>query len=234
MAACTHAVATADTGNTPNASGAFTPAVGDLLIVFVLASATVENPGALTSSVGGFTFTQAARVAYGGSTHTGYCFVSDALVSSAISQTVTFDPVDPANGTVIFVCRVSGISKTGATAIRQSITRPNVGAGTDTTPDVTFGASCLTGNPTLVFICMDNGATSANITEPTGWAEAADTGYLTPNMGAEYATRDSGFTGTNVAWGSTIALAWGAIGVEIDASATATRKGGLSLMGMGR
>ncbi len=40
MATVVHLVTTADTGNTPNTSGSLSPAVGDLLVVFVTKEAS--------------------------------------------------------------------------------------------------------------------------------------------------------------------------------------------------
>lgn len=215
MAAVTHRVITPDTGNTPNTSGAFVPALNDLLIVFVVASATVEDPGTLTSSIGGFTFTQIARSAYRISSNSTYAFVADALVSDTSSQTVTFDtPSDPANGTIIIVASVSGMSKTGLTAIRQSAKEEN-GAASGT-PAPAFGIAALTGNPTLG--AVGNESNPAGLTEPTGWTEGGDTGYNTPTTGGEYVHRDSGFTGTTITWGSSSASAFGAIILELDSS----------------
>jgi hypothetical protein len=220
MATCTFAVGTADTGGTPNTSGAFTPALNDLLVVFVQAAATTQATAALTSSLGGgFTFTQFTSVFYSGATHALYGFVANQLVSSATSQTVAFDTSsDPATGTIIFVFRVSGITRTGLDAILQSDT--DTGASS-TTPGIDFPSSALTGNPTLV--AMANQSNTAGVTPPTNWTENAsgDLGYSNPTMGAECAHRNSGFTGTAVDWASTSATAWGAIGVEIDSSTAA-------------
>lgn len=220
MATVTHRVITADTGNTPNASGAFTPSLNDLLIAFVVASATVQDPGALASSIGGFTFSPILRATYASSVNSIYAFVSDALVSSATSQTVSFDPADTANGTVIMVCSVSGMSRVGTAAILQSAKQDNQAA--TGTPAPAFSANALTGNPTLGVV--GNESNPAALTEPTGWSEGGDTGYNTPATGAEYVFRDSGFTGTTITWGGTSASAFGAIILELDTSAAATGK----------
>lgn len=216
MAACTHAIGTADTGATPNTSGAFTPAVGDLLIAFVVASDTSQATATLTSSIGGFTFTQFLRATYRTSLDSIYGFVANALVSSATSQTVAFDTAsDAATGTVIFVCRVSGMTKTGLTAIRQSAKQDNqASAGT---PAPAFSVAALTGNPCLGAI--GNSSAVPNFTAPSGWTEGNETGYSTPNTGGEYVFRNSGFTGTTVTWGSASASTFGSMIVELDATA---------------
>lgn len=217
MAACTHAAGTADTGNTPNTSGAFVPVNGDLLIAFVVASDTVSATATLTSSVG-LTFTQFLKAAFRGGVDSIYGFVANALVSNTASQTVTFDAADAATGTIIFVCRVSGMTKTGLTAVRQSAKQDNQGVGT---PAPAFSASALTGNPTLGVI--GNSTASLALTPPTGWTEPAggETSYTTPSTGGEYVFRDSGFTNSTITWGSASLSAFGSMIVELDTSVAA-------------
>lgn len=217
MAAVTHAVSTASTANTTSyASGSFTPAANDLLVVFVTASGTVTNAPTMTDSQGlGFTL-----VAYGlknGSADMVYCFVAKAL-AAASSMTVTFDcTLDAATGAVIQVARVSGMTLVGARAVRQYAVLENQASGT---PAPAFSLSCLTGNPTLGLI--GNSTNAAGMTAPTSWTEKDDTGYATPTTGAEYVSRDSGFTGTTVTWGSSSASAFGAIILELDTSSAGT------------
>lgn len=220
MATCTHKVGTANTAATPATSGAFTPAVGDLLIVFCIASGTVDNTYTCSSSIGGFTFTQITKATYAASANRIFAFVANALVTSATSQTVTITAVaDQATGTVIFVNSVAGMTKTGLTAIRQSTFQDDQGAGGTPTP--VFASACLTGNPTLGTV--GNNSNPAGMTTPTGWAEQSDLGYITPTTGGEYVTRDSGFTGTSVTWGNTSATVFGSIAVELDSSGSSTR-----------
>jgi hypothetical protein len=189
MATCTFAVGTADTGATPNTSGAFTPAVGDLLVAFIVASATAQATATLTSSLGGgFTFTQFSKAENGA--NSVYAFVSDQLVSSATSQTVTFDTAaDGATGTIIFVYRVSGMSRVGTSAVRQSAPADNGSAGTAVI--VSLGVVCLTGNPTL--LCAGNSTSPAGIAPQAGWTEPAggDLGYSNPTTGGWVCHRDS-------------------------------------------
>lgn len=211
----THLDTTADTGNTPNTGTAFTPASGSLQFVCVNGAATVESPGTITNSAG-LTYTLVTSLDVSSGTATLYMFVAN-TTSTASSQTVTFDPVDQSTGTVISVFEITGITRTGTSAVKQSKTR-GAAVGTDATPDVTFDASALTGNPTIG--CLVNTTNPAAVTEPTNWTEASDTGHASPTIGYEDVFRVSGFTGTNIAWG-TSASNWGAIIVEVDASTVA-------------
>jgi len=215
VATCSDAVATtASSSNTTSyASASFTPAANDLLVVFVTASGTVLAAPTLTDSLGAVTFTLIAQCLKNSSADSVYCFVANQL-AAASSRTLTFNCTgDSATGCIIQICRVAGMSKTGSTAVRQSKTQPNAAAGT---PAPVFPSSCLTGNPTLGVV--GNSTSPATMTPPTGWTEREDQGYSTPTTGAEYVTRDSGFTGTTVTWGSASSSAFGAIIVELDTS----------------
>lgn len=218
MATCTFRVGTADTGNTPNTSGAFTPAVGDLLVAFCIGSGQTNDSATLASSVGGFTFSQVtgAVASFTASGHRMYVFVSDQLVTSATSQTVDFTPGTQANGSHIFVYSVSGLTRRGLIAVRQTKT---LSTQTNGTPAVTFDAAALTDNPTFAF--FGNNTSPAGTTAPSSWTENAsgDLGYSNPTIGGSIASRDSGFTGTTITWGASTTSNWAAIIVEIDSSA---------------
>lgn len=234
MAACTFAVGTADTGTAPNTSGNFSPASGDLLVVFVGASASVDPTPALSSSIGGFTFTLVATQTQSAGTHSLWCFISDALVSNTAAQNVTITlATDNSTGTNILVYRVSGMSKTGVTALKQSAGNNGVSANA---PNITFGANCDTNNPTLG--AVTNLSNPAGITANASWTEPAggDIGYTNPDFGTAVCHRDSGFASTGVTWGATSATAWGALMVELDSSAAAaaTLKSRITLLGVGR
>lgn len=222
MATCTFRVGTADTGVTPNPSGAFTPAVGDLLVVYVVAtdiSTANAASSTLTSSVGiTFTCNFASWVAtYATSAHQIFLFVANSFVASATSQTVSFDNVpDPATGTIIFVFSIAGMSRTGSAAVRQVQVSSNQGAGG--IPAGAFGTTTLTTNPTIA--CVGNSTSPATLTPPTGWTEPAtgDLGYATPTTGGEVCFRDSGFGTGSYAYGSSSATAFGNMMAEFDAS----------------
>lgn len=212
MATVTHLNATANTAVSPLTSGAFTPAANDLLVVFVVATGELLANGTLSSS-DGLTFTKQVTTTKA-TAHPLYLFVADSL-ANAVSQTVTFDDAtDPTTGQIIFVAGVAGMSKTGATAVRQTAVQADQAAGG--TPAPVFASAALTGNPTLGLV--GNADNPAAVTPPTDWTEAADTGYNSPSTGGEYVFRDSGFTGTTITWGSTSSTAFGTITVELDAS----------------
>lgn len=214
MAAVTHRNSTTSTSNaTSYTSGSFTPANGELLVCGVVATATAAAAPTLSDSLGG-TWTLAATAPWNGTTNTIYFFVRTALIGTGAAMTVTFDCTgDAATGAAIEVAGVSGMTKTGATALLQSAANKN---GAATTPATTFAAAAQTGNPTLVF--LGSATNPPGVTVPTGWTQQDNTGYATPTTGSQYVSRDSGYTGTTITWGSTSASLWGALAVELDAS----------------
>lgn len=204
------------TDATSYGSNAFTPAANDLLIVYVMASATLvaSAPGAMTDSQGlGFTRVISAN---NSNPRSIYIFVANALAANS-SMTVTFDCTgDTAGGAIIIPVRIAGMSRTGSSAILQSKVANN---STGTTPEVIFDASAATGNVT--FGGVANATNPAGVNEPTNWTEDAgqDVGYTLPTSGAEFVYRNSGFTGTTITWGSTSASVWIAGIIELDTSA---------------
>lgn len=225
MAAVTHRVTTASTANaTSYASGAFTPASGDLLVALVVTSGT-DNAGDMSDSQS-LGFDLVAATLKNTSADQVLVFVARAT-AAASSMTVTYNCFeDAATGAIVSVYGVSGMTRVGSGAVRQYTVVPNAAAGT---PAPAFAASCLTGNPTLGVI--GNSTSPAGLTPPTGWTEPTgaitvgtngDTGYATPTTGGEFVYRDSGFTGTTVTWGSASASVYGAIILELDASTAPT------------
>lgn len=216
MAAVTHAAASASTSNASSYTSAlFTPQANDLLVVFVVASGTVAT-GSMTDSQG-LGFTKITSALKNSSVDTVYCFVANALAANS-SMSVTFDCTgDAATGAIIFVARISGMSNTGSSAVRQTANRQNGAA--NSTPFPVFAAPALNDNPTLGVV--GNSSNPAGMTPPTDWTEQNDTGYSTPTTGGEYVSRDSGFTGTTITWGSVSATNHGAITIEIDTGAVA-------------
>jgi hypothetical protein len=199
MASWGHLLTDANTAVSPRTTAAFTPTAGALLVAFVFGSGTAVGVGTFSTSAGIAFVKAGTSAAAGGNASALHCFVATSL-ATAVSQTATFDSVgDQTTGQVIFIGQVIGTTLTGLSAIRQTAKQDNQ-AG-PSTPAPTFATAALTGNVTIGAIGIE-GANPATVTEPTGWTERGDTGYATPTTGAEYVSRDSGFTGTTVTWGS--------------------------------
>lgn len=219
MAAATFRVATADTtALSAYPAASFTPAIGDLIVVFVAASGTVAAGTCSSTGSGATTFSLVTSGTANGAADTNYCFISNTYVTDTDGHVVTFDCTgDPATGAIVACFTVSDVPRVGLDAIRQSAKQDTTAAGT---PAPAFGAAALTGNPTLGMV--GNGTNPAGMTPPTSWTESsgADVGYGTPATGLEAVFRNSGFTGTTVTWGSASASAFGSIIIELDLSAT--------------
>jgi hypothetical protein len=218
MAAVTHRNSNPVTTNAPATyvSGAFTPAVNDLLVVMIAIAGSTASP-TVTDNQGG-TYTLVNSALKSASADIMRMYVRTALVSSAVSHTVTATGTfTGSTGCNFAVASISGMTRTGASAIKQSAIRENRGAEAIA---VTFGTAVLTGNPVIAF--FGNSTNPAGVTPPSTFTELLDTGHATPVKGLEYARVDSGFTGTVVTWGSASATACGAICAEFDTSAAPT------------
>jgi len=230
MAVTTHGVTGNVTTNAATyATGNVGQAVNDLLVTFALVTGTADA-GDMTDSQGG-SWTQITTAVKAASADKLWCFIRNARCPNADPLTVTMDVTgDNGTGCIIFVVRVSGMSRVGANAARQSAVQSNQAGAT--TPAPVFGAAVLTGNPTLGFV--GNATNPAGMTPPASWTELViDVGYATPTSGGEYVTRDSGFTGTTITWGSTSASAFGDIIVELDTSVPPGRPFKLASQGGG-
>jgi hypothetical protein len=222
MAAAALEVVTPDTGNTPNPSGAFSPAVDDLLVVFVTKEASaLAAPmvsADLTSSVAPTGFTLIRTAGYLASASHMAVFVADALCTNTTSRTVTIaSGADPGAGSNICVVAVSGMTRVGADAVRQSGVLTDQATGI---PSLTFDTGvALTTNLILGAIGVPDGTPA--LTAPASFNELADTGYTTGSAnGIEVVHRDSGHTSQTVAWQTASATGtWGGIILELDTSA---------------
>jgi len=209
--------------STTNASSyttaSFTPAANDLLVVMAIATASFLQSPTLTESQGETTFTLVYDGVDNISLKTGdrmYLFVANSLLASATARTLNFDCTgDAASGCILATYRVSGMSKTGAAAIRQKTFTHWTDTSTITT---TFASTCLTGNPTITY-WGDSTSTTPNKTAPTNWTRNHNGGYSNPSTGCCSCTRDSGFTGDTITWGSAGAIDSSVISIELDAGA---------------
>lgn len=209
MASCSLATAFYDT--TPTfTTGAFTPAANDLLIV--MGKVTGDTVASFSSSAG-LTFKIIDFITVGGAP---MVFAIAEQLATNVSQTVTLNPTGGAStGTSIVVWNVSGMTRTGMRAIKQSAPTNNALGGT--TPSLVFNIAPLTTNP-LIF-ALNNITSPAGLTEPATWTEDTDSGYLTPTTGIEAGHINSGFTSTTVTWGGTSPSAWNAFAIELDTTA---------------
>lgn len=217
MATIAQAVAPlASTSNvTSYPSSSFTPSVNDLLVVAVWISDHLTQDATPLSSSAGYTFTQALTVTGQSGAGRLCVFVANSLVTAAAAQTVTYNAVaDAGTGAIIVPHRVTGMTLTGASAIKQANGTSDMASGS--TPAVTLTAAATTTNP-LLGVVAGTGSNPMAVTQPAGWTEFAEVGYNTPASGMENCHRDSGETASTITWGSNMFDVAGAIVVELDA-----------------
>lgn len=212
MATYRASAAGGSTSGTGNRTCTITPAVGDLFIVVCGVSANTNTAPTCSDDNGG-TYSLITTAQKATSADTMSVFVRNQFLLNTTSTIVTVATGSNTSGAV-HVIAVSGMFRTALDAIVQSARQENQAAGT---PAPAFSASALTGNLTVGAVC--NATNPAGMTTPTGWTERQDTGFNTPPIGLETVTRDSGFTGTTVTWGSASASAFCSLIVELDASA---------------
>jgi hypothetical protein len=219
LATVTAAVSAANTGNNAAlTTTSFTPTAGDLLVAFAVVSGQASG-GTFTDSqsLGWDTLTTALKSSSGDS----LVFAVARNLAAASGTTVTFTPAGSptSSGVAIAVLRVAGMTRTGSSAVRVVGATRNIGSESNVasgTPAPALPAAALTGNATVGAVA--NGANPATLDAPVGWTERFDTGYNTPATGLEAASRNSGFTGTTVTWGSSSATPFASVIAELDAS----------------
>lgn len=190
-------------------SSSFTPTLNDLLVVLVCVTGSTVVP-TLTSSVAGQSFTLVGSINPFSIGNTQHLFVASQL-STAVAQTVTFDCTgDAGTACVIEIYRISGMSKTGLSAVRQSvITQDNA------TVDRAFSTITLTGNPIILQVATHGNTT---LTAPSGFDAVTTTTTTTPTENVVGTKANSGVTATTITFGGTITAGGGVIMVEMDTS----------------
>jgi hypothetical protein len=161
--------ALASTSNTATYAGnAGTPAAGELLICFVIASG--NTTGNLTGTFTWNLLTQFTRPA------SDQIYVFWAYASSATSVTPTFNSTSGnATGCIISAVRVTGAEGQTQPYLRQFKTLTN----TNTNPAVTMDSAILTGNGCLAFATNIVNSTT-QWTAPASWTELSEVAYNTP------------------------------------------------------
>lgn len=201
MATGTHAGSTWDT-NAGNKTVVATPAANDLIVVVHAMSGWASGDSSTitdNNAGGGGTYTRIGTattpLSTGGGTNGAlWISVRNALIGSATSTTFTATNVGDTGGGLT-VLRFSGMTNVGSTAIRQSI---GESTQTEAPPTVTFASACLTGNPVILAVFGEDNP--ANLTPPTGFTEAVDTGWLTPGSGIQVCWANSGVTTASITY----------------------------------
>lgn len=201
-----------------------TPALSDLIVVVHGISGWASGDSSTitdnnSDGLGSYTRigTATAPLSNGGGTACAlWISVRNSLIGSATSTIFTATNSGDTGGGLT-VLRFSGMSRTGSSAIKQSIGESNA---TENPPTITFSATTDTANP-VILACMGEDNPLA-ITPPTGFTEADDTGWATPTTGVEVCWDDSGNTATLFSWTGGATTDHNEVGLELDTSAAPT------------
>lgn len=191
-----------------------TPAVNDLIVIVAghSGNTSVSPP---TDDQGGTYTLIASAVKNTGADILGV-FVRDALIPSASSTTFSHAPGSSSGGGLA-VIKITGMTRFGLSAIRQSAVQNNQAGGTVATP--VFSTAVLTTN--AVIGALLNATTPASVSPRSSpsYSELLDVGYSTPTTGLQVMRINSGETGTSIAWNGTSPSAFASLVVELDTSA---------------
>ena len=200
-------VAFGNTVSGTNPSGAITPVVNDLFLVFCVANGnTNASPTCSDGNTGG-TYSLLFTALKNSSADIISCFVRNNLVPNTTSTTVTV-AIGAHSATEVVVVAVSGSLVAGTAAIVQNGSQANQAGST--TPAPAFGAGSGAGNLLLSFV--GNGTNPGGVTTPAGWTRPQNVGQTACGLDVAYASPAST---TTVTWGSTSASAFASGVIEL-------------------
>lgn len=201
------------TAGTGNRTSTITPAVDDLLVVFVKWSGNAATNPTCTDDQSG-TYALILTALNNASADIMAVFVRNQLVTSAAVHTIA-PVVGSGSNTAgeIVTIAVAGMTRTGSSAIRQSGKQENQTTGV---PTPVLPAAALTANLTMT---AAGSTTTAGSVPDAGWLERQDASQINPTTVQEVATRDSGFTGTTATYVSIASAVWCSCILELDITA---------------
>lgn len=200
-----------NTDATTYSFGSFTPTAGSILVVFVVATGTVQTNPTITNTGTTLTWTlDVAQIVSGAGYYIFWARVPATVSASIVTFNCATDGPDGINMS-IFSCantnRFSSdpliqtkISTTGTTSTNATITfdkvlRPRSGY-------IVAWAGLFTGNN--------------NSTAPTGFTEVGDLGRTTPARNFSAATRNGGLTTAGPITFTNASTTWVVMGAEVD------------------
>ena len=189
------------------------------MIVIVRAATGNTTVTAPTDNNSSGTYTQITSALKNSSADLMEVYIRTALIGSA-SSTVFTEAPGTTTGGGLAVYSVKGMTKTGATASKQSGVQANHAASA--TPAPAFGGAATTTNVIIgaVFNATNPGGISPR-SSPVYYQDSS-LGYATPTAGLSLMSLNGGETGTTITWGSSSASQFSSIVVELDASGNAT------------
>jgi hypothetical protein len=213
MAAVTQLDQVKNTTAGNKSTAAVAVALGDLIVVIAHNTDLTTAPTISDDNPVAATYTQVASATKVGSTDVMWAFVRNNPIKNTTLTIFTITQSgDTGGGLIVF--KVTGMSRFGPSAIRQTGKQDNQGAGT---PSITMGLAFLTANAGIGIVHTTQTGTT-NTAPPTSWSETGDSGYNTPATGMEQVTRDSGETLTTIAWTAATTTQFSSLILELDTS----------------
>jgi hypothetical protein len=199
-----------------------TPSVDDLIIIIGCHSG--NGYAAPTDDQGG-TYTEAVRAAREVSGKEQGIWIRNSLVSSAVS-TIYSQGAGTTGGGGMVILRITGMTRTGANAMRQVAESNNITSAL--IPTTSFASAVL--HESIVIGAVNNNLNPATLTPPPLYAEAADLGFNIPTTGLEVVWRNTGETGTTITWGNASTTHTSIVLLELDTSPAPGGRRRMSLM----
>ncbi len=201
------------TSGTGNRTCALVPAVGDLFIVYCMASGNTNTTPTCSDDNGGSYDRLFASTVFdinnaGATQNVLSVFIRTSALANTTNTTVTV--ATGANDCAeIVIVAVAGSNIFGSTAVRSSGGITSTG-GVHT---ATLNQTALTGN----FCIAGYGDAGLGPASPSGFTQRQRGGQATPSNDLAVETSNSGFTGTAITWGASAGSPWGyaAFGLEL-------------------
>ena len=200
-----------DTTGTADRTLTITPAVGDLIVVFVALAGNVATLTMTDDNGADGTYTRIASALWATSANNSAVFVRDALIRNTDSTIITCTSGSNTAGALVAVA-VTGMLRIGLSAVRSYGLQANQASGGTPTP--VLSQSALNTNLTMTAVASADTTSTPN----ASWTERQDTSQATPTTALEVATRDSGFSGTSIAYGASQAADFASFAIELDGS----------------
>lgn len=196
------------------------PAVGDLILILVQVSGDSTHSTPTDNNSSGTYTPIGTQLSVNG--RYGQLYIRNSLISSAVYTTFTLENPGSDTGGGLAVIKVTGMSKVGSAAVRQTKQNSQEGTGASITTG-TWTSSKLTTNPIVGCLIKD---TTYTVYITAGYTELLDTAYSTPDVSIEVQKKDSGDTTNTMTWNSALTTGrfYGVVGVELDASNLVTKE----------
>jgi len=206
------------TSGTGNRTITVTPAVGDLLFVFVKWSGNAATNPTCTDNNGSGTYNLILTALNNASADIMAVFVRTATMANTTSTVIT-PVVGSGTNTAgeIVVVHVANSLLAGSAAVRASGKQENQTSGV---PTPALGSAAYTTSLTMIAI---GSTTTAGAVPNASWTERQDASQSSPVTALEVATRDSGFTGTSAAAVSVASAVWSSAIIEVYGNVTSSQ-----------